>query len=81
MPTHMSLASSRKGGEPLLAKDPVCGRHINEQQAAAKHEYQDETFYFCSPGCLQQFARNPSRYADQRTPRTIQANERGPCTG
>ncbi len=81
MPDHMSAASARKGGEPLLAKDSVWGTPINEQQAAAKHESQDETFYFCSPGCLQQFARNPSRYADQRTPRTIQANERGICTG
>ncbi|HXH11447.1 MAG TPA: YHS domain-containing protein [Alphaproteobacteria bacterium] len=81
MPTRRSLASSQKGGEPLLAKDPVCGMYINEQQAVAKHEYRGETFYFCSPGCLQEFARNPSRYADHRTPRTIQANERGPCTG
>jgi len=46
MPDHMSAASARKGGEPLLAKDSVCGTPINEEQAAAKHESQDETFYF-----------------------------------
>lgn len=32
--------------------DPVCGMTIDPQTAAGKYEYNGETFYFCSPGCL-----------------------------
>jgi YHS domain-containing protein len=50
-----------------MAKDPVCGMQVSEQQAAGKSEYQGETYYFCSPSCKQQFDQNPGRYANQGT--------------
>jgi YHS domain-containing protein len=50
-----------------MARDPVCGMQVNEQQAAGRSEYQGETYYFCSPGCKQQFDQNPERYTSQGT--------------
>lgn len=48
-----------------MARDPVCGMPVDEQQATAQglsSEYQGERFFFCSPGCKQQFDRSPERY-------------------
>jgi YHS domain-containing protein len=56
-----------RGGEFIMAKDPVCGMQVNEQQAAGKSEYQGETYYFCSASCKQQFDQNPERYTGQGT--------------
>ncbi len=50
-----------------MAKDPVCGMQVNEAQAAGKSEYQGETYYFCSPGCKQQFDQDPERYTNRGT--------------
>lgn len=38
-----------------MARDPVCGMQVDEQQAAGTTEYQGKTYYFCSPACKQQF--------------------------
>jgi Cu+-exporting ATPase len=50
-----------------MARDPVCGMDVNEQQAAGKSEYQGQTYYFCSSNCKQQFDQNPQRYASGGT--------------
>jgi P-type Cu+ transporter len=50
-----------------MAKDPVCGMQVNEQQAAGTSEHQGETYYFCSARCKQQFDQNPERYTGQGT--------------
>ena len=42
--------------------DPVCEMQVDEQTAAAKSEYQGQTYYFCSPGCKRQFDKNPERF-------------------
>ena len=68
-----------------MAKDPVCGMEVDEQQAR-KSEYQGRTYYFCSPGCQQRFEGDPTRYADPRMAQreathrlTVQPGEGGPC--
>jgi YHS domain-containing protein len=48
-----------------MAKDPVCGMQIDEQQAPNKREYQGQTYYFCSSRCQEQFEQDPQRYASQ----------------
>jgi len=81
------MASSfAKGGEPIMAKDPVCGMEVDEQRATRQNEHQGRTYYFCSPGCQQRFEENPTRYSDPRTARqdvtrqlTVQPGEGGPC--
>jgi YHS domain-containing protein len=59
---------------------------IAGQQAAARHEYRDRTYYFCSLDCLQRFEAEPARYADARAAQedatrqlTVQPSEDGPC--
>lgn len=46
-----------------MAKDPVCGMQIEEQQAAARTEYRGKTYYFCSAKCKSEFLSAPDRYA------------------
>ncbi len=45
-----------------MARDPVCGMTCDPQQAASKAEYKGETYYFCAPGCEEEFDHNPERY-------------------
>jgi YHS domain-containing protein len=52
-----------------MAKDPVCGMQVNEQQATAKSEYQGKAYYFCSQSCKQQFDQSPERYVGDPTAR------------
>jgi YHS domain-containing protein len=46
-----------------MARDPVCGMDVNEQNAAGKSQYQGQTFYFCSASCKTKFDQNPQQYA------------------
>ena len=48
-----------------MERDPVCGMDIERSRAAGQSEYEDRTYYFCSPGCKQQFEKTPSRYTPQ----------------
>lgn len=48
-----------------MAKDPVCGMQVDEQNAAAKSEYRNKTYYFCSPACKATFDKNPEKYASK----------------
>jgi YHS domain-containing protein len=52
-----------------MARDPVCGMEVNEQQAAAQgltSQYQGQTYAFCSADCKRQFDQDPQRYARQQ---------------
>lgn len=48
-----------------MQRDPVCGMQVDPQTAAARMEYQGQTYYFCSESCHQQFMQNPQQYAEQ----------------
>src|SRR6185295_660996 len=43
-------------------RDPVCGMMIDPAKAAAKFDYQGQTYYFCNPGCLKKFQAQPDVY-------------------
>jgi Cu+-exporting ATPase len=45
-----------------MVKDPVCGMMIDEKTAAAKSEYQGQTYYFCMEMCKTKFDSDPGRY-------------------
>jgi len=53
--THQYLAEND-------AADPVCGMWVNKTDAAAKIEYQDTTYFFCTAECGKRFAENPQHY-------------------
>jgi YHS domain-containing protein/limonene-1,2-epoxide hydrolase len=44
------------------ATDPVCGMAVDMARPAATREHAGKTWYFCNPGCAEQFAREPDRY-------------------
>ena len=56
-----------------MARDPVCGMDIDEQQAAATAEYQGKTYYFCSPGCKKAFEKEPQKYVQDTAETSDQA--------
>ncbi len=46
-----------------MAKDPVCGMEVSEQNpSGGTTEHQGQTYYFCAPGCKQTFERDPEKY-------------------
>ena len=42
-----------------MAIDPVCGMEVDETTAPAKSTYEGTTYYFCAPGCKEEFDENP----------------------
>jgi Cu+-exporting ATPase len=43
-------------------RDPVCGMHVDPQNAAGSVAYQGENYYFCSKGCAAKFQADPEKY-------------------
>ncbi len=44
------------------AIDPVCGMTVTKAKAAASFDYKGTTYYFCSTGCRDKFAKDPEPY-------------------
>jgi len=44
------------------AVDPVCGMTVVKANAKATFDYKGETYYFCSTGCKESFAKDPEKY-------------------
>ena len=51
--------------------DPVCGMSVRPASAAGSFEYKGETYYFCSPHCLQKFRENPEQFLNKPTEPTV----------
>ncbi|MBI4571571.1 MAG: YHS domain-containing protein [Chloroflexi bacterium] len=45
-----------------LVRDPVCKMEVDPATAAARSEYQGQTYYFCAAGCKQTFDAEPAKY-------------------
>lgn len=45
-----------------MPKDVVCNMDVPEN-TEYKYEYQGKTYYFCCGECLEEFKKNPSKYA------------------
>jgi P-type Cu+ transporter len=48
--------------EPARHKDPVCGMLVAPEKAAGKAEHAGNTYFFCSKGCAERFAREPEKF-------------------
>lgn len=46
--------------------DPVCGMSVAPETAAGKYDFEGETFYFCSTGCLNKFRQNPQNFLEAK---------------
>ena len=47
------------------AIDPICGMTVDPKSAKFKTTYEGRTYYFCAPGCLSTFEREPEKYRSQ----------------
>lgn len=45
-----------------MAMDPVCKMEVEEESAQWAYDYEGETYYFCSPGCMTAFREAPEKY-------------------
>jgi YHS domain-containing protein len=43
--------------------DPVCGMLIDPADSEGSADYEGQTYYFCSAGCMGAFSNDPGRYA------------------
>ncbi len=43
-------------------KDPVCGKELTYETAQARSQYGDQTYYFCSLDCKEEFDKEPEKY-------------------
>ena len=45
------------------AIDPVCKMTVEKASpGGGTAEHQDETYYFCAPGCREEFIKEPAKY-------------------
>lgn len=44
------------------AVDPICGMTVVKANAKATFDYKGTTYYFCSVGCKEAFAKEPDKY-------------------
>jgi Cu+-exporting ATPase len=59
--------SAEKIDSTEKVKDVVCGMTTDSPKSYISHEYQGETFYFCSEHCLGKFKAEPDKYIDPDT--------------
>jgi YHS domain-containing protein len=62
--TSFGGALPRKDGHEM-ARDPVCGMHVDPMKAAGTSEHQGKTYVFCSVGCKRKFDSNPAQYTSK----------------
>ena len=58
---------------PDTAVDPVCGMTVKKAEAKATFDHMGKTYYFCSTGCKEAFAKDPAKYlakAEQKSGQT-----------
>ncbi|MEJ7848233.1 MAG: heavy metal translocating P-type ATPase [Pyrinomonadaceae bacterium] len=57
--------------------DPVCGMSVAPETAAGKYDFDGETYYFCSNGCLNKFKQNPPGFLEKKKEEKIDATSQG----
>jgi Cu+-exporting ATPase len=50
-----------------MAKDPVCGMHVDTSKEHPTSQHEGETFHFCGEACKAKFDNSPALFAAQRT--------------
>ena len=58
-----------------MAKDPVCGKNVDELTVAATAEYQGNTYYFCAVGCKKALEKEPHKYVRAAPETSVHGNQ------
>ncbi len=61
------------------AIDPVCGMTVVKANAKATFDYKGTTYYFCSTGCKESFAKEPDKYLKAQQAKASGAAAAGPA--
>ncbi|MCK7500675.1 MAG: YHS domain-containing protein [Comamonadaceae bacterium] len=61
-PSSSSRALMAQQAASDKAVDPVCGMTVVKANAKATFDYKGATYYFCSTGCKEAFAKEPEKY-------------------
>jgi YHS domain-containing protein len=43
-----------------MTTDPICGKPVDQESSMNRVEYQERTYYFCSPECEEVFETDPA---------------------
>src|SRR6266481_8559524 len=72
------MDSASKNTSKQLAQDPMCGMTVDPRKAAGSFEYNGQTYFFCSTGCLEKFKADPNRFfnSTSATPTGIQGHQK-----
>ncbi|MCW5958989.1 MAG: heavy metal translocating P-type ATPase [Pyrinomonadaceae bacterium] len=57
--------------------DPVCGMSVAPATAAGSFEFENETYYFCSKGCITKFRQNPGSFLEEKEQEKLEAQSEG----
>jgi YHS domain-containing protein len=49
--------------KPVCRVDPVCNLDLQAEHGKFVYNFEDETYYFCSELCKEEFAKQPTKYA------------------
>ena len=49
-----------------MIKDVVCNMKVDEKTTEYKLEYDGDAYYFCGPGCREEFSRNPKKWLKRK---------------
>ena len=60
------VAATPARSEGLEASDPVCGMTVLVDESPYRWEHEGVVHWFCAPGCLAAFQRDPAAYANLR---------------
>lgn len=64
--TYLRLGDVDQYQKQNLVTDPVCGMEINKTAAAARMDFEGNTYYFCVEECRRKFAEDPGHYIKLR---------------
>ncbi len=57
--------------------DPVCGMSVAPETSAGEYEFEGETYYFCSKGCVTKFRQNPKSFLEEKEKEKLEAESQG----
>jgi Cu+-exporting ATPase len=58
---HEEMSGTMKPA-PNTVRDPVCGMYVDPTKSRGSAEYKEQTYYFCSAGCVKRFNADPEKY-------------------
>jgi YHS domain-containing protein len=60
---NQSLNNNNKIGDKKMAVDPICKMDVDEGDSQWTSSFKGKKYYFCAKRCLEEFEKNPEKYA------------------